>query len=464
MKYLFTLLLSLVGFGITFAQTVQSWYGILSVQGFEMPLAFHIHQQGDSLFTLMDSPEQKVNGLPFKSTTIVGDQITISDPTYGITYTGTRYADSVVGVFEQGGMKLPFTLYKAYPKIKKEYKRPQTPQPPYNYPIDTVMFTNPNDGVVSRGVLSRPSGTGKHPLVILVSGSGSQDMDVTLFDHKLFAVIAHYLTQQGIAVFRFDDRGVDGSGGVPKNTTTAIIAQDVLAAHQTLQKRFNSFSSFGVLGHSQGSNVAVRIAANKAKGLDYVLLLAGPGAKGSDLILEQYEVIGKLQQTPDSIIQAGIKASKRIYQHIPMSNDSVEVAKGLMKEVGLQWNALSKEAQQEVSQDNIFKELNNIYNNPSILETLTYNPIPDAQKVKCPTFILNGDLDVQVKASTNAHALANAIRQNGNKQVQLKIYPYLNHLFQYAVNGTLEEYEILEETINEEVLKDIGVFILANGK
>lgn len=444
------------------AQEQQSWYGKLVLPGGELPLAFHIHYEKDSVYTLLESPMQGVKGYALSYTYVTLTEVQWKDKQFGLAYNGEIYKDSIVGVFSQNGYSLPMNLYPEYPEDKVEHKRPQHPQAPFPYISDTIVYKNPKDEVTIYGVFTYPKGmAGKQiPWVILVSGSGSQDVDGTVAGHKYFAVLADSLTRAGIGVFRFADRGVGESGGIPLKTTTALIAQDVLAAQKHLSQKYGSLlGKVGIVGHSQGGNVALQLAAEPKYKLDFIVLLAAPGQIGTALIAEQVRSIDALNHVATEETEAKINFSNHIYATLPKVWDSVTVAQALNKEAKRQYDQMPDSLKSVTTVADIHQELNAAYNHPAVMDLLFFDPIPYAKRVRCATLILNGDLDVQVKASTNTTALYEAIKNNTKVTVDRKIYPYLNHLFQYSVNGAIEEYELLEETINSEVLSDIIQFI-----
>lgn len=465
MKNKFILFLIAIVF-LTFTtqgQTIKSWYGILEVQGYEIPLGFHIKQEGDSVVTYMDSPEQKVKNLRLSYTEYSNSKYVVIDKQFRLSYEGTVYPDSVVGVYQQNGMNIPLNLYKSYPVKKVEYKRPQTPKAPFPYTNDTIRFTNKKDGVTIRGLFTRPHvvGNKKYPLVVLISGSGAQDFTCTAAGHAYFDVIADSLARAGMGVLRYDDRGAGESGGNPYDVITETIADDILAGVAKVRSLDASIDKIGLLGHSQGGNVACYLAANYPKEFKFVILLAAPGQNGKGFIKEQVFNLGKLAYKSDEAIQEEWNQTVAFYDLLPQKYDSVQIAIAMRAKAMDQYNNLSDSIKAITSVEKLFNDINSVYNNAIIVDLIYFDPIPYASKIKQPTLILNGDLDVQVQASTNAQYLYKAIKNNA-KNVQLKTYPYLNHLFQYAVNGTVDEYEILEETINSEVLKDIILFIKNN--
>ena len=458
-RFIFLLIALLSCSGSLWSQK-QTWYGNLDVGSAALRLVFHVDQEGKTYTTTMDSPDQGVTGMPTTSTSVKDGWIIIRAENIGMTYAGKLYADSIAGTFSQGGFRKALSLYKTPPPVKEiTYNRPQTPQTPFNYSIDTVYFTNPSDKVTLHGVLTRPATKKSFPLAVLISGSGTQDLNSTVMHHQPFWVIADALTRQGIAVFRFDDRGAGKSKGNPAQTTSATIAEDVAAAIATLRQQYKDFTRIGVIGHSQGGSVAIRLGAEQRSPVDFMILLAAPGLAGTDIIVDQTKKIGREQHLPDSVIDEQVRVTQALHHIIMDQKDSAAIAGALAAYSEQQWKALPEEQRKLAGSSDLFMQYNASLNNPAVTDIISFDPAPLLPRIKCPVLILNGELDIQVDARLNTAAILSGIRKGGNKNVAVKTYPYLNHLFQYAVNGSVEEYEILEETFNEAPLEDMIRFI-----
>ena len=132
-----------------------------------------------------------------------------------------------------------------------------------------------------------PRSGGPFPAVLLITGSGPQDRDETIFGHKPFLVLADYLTRRGIAVLRVDDRGVGGSTGKNSDSTSADFAGDVLAGVEFLKgsKEINA-SQIGLIGHSEGGIIAP-LVASRSKDVAFIVLLAGTGLPGDEILYLQ---------------------------------------------------------------------------------------------------------------------------------------------------------------------------------
>lgn len=460
MNKFLVLLAPLLSLSVGARSQQQTWYGSLDLGSMTLRLVFHVDQNGNTYTTTMDSPDQGVKGMRTTNTQVKDGWIIITADNIGMTYSGQLYTDSITGTFSQGAFRKAISLYKTPPPAKEVvYNRPQTPRPPFNYSIDTIYFTNPNDQTTLHGILTRPADNDRVPLAILISGSGTQDLNSTVMHHQPFWVIADALTRQGIAVFRFDDRGAGKSQGNPYHTTSATIAADVSAAINTIHKQFKGFTHTGIIGHSQGGSVAIRLGSEKKSPADFLILLAAPGLSGSDLIVDQISKLGQQAHVPDSAIKVQIAEARALHRIIQNGKDSIDIARLLHLYADKKWDGLSDEERKKLSKDDLFNQYNHGLNNPSVTDLISFDPAPLLPEIKCPVLILNGALDIQVDAPQNTTALSQGMRKGGNKNIEVKIYPYLNHLFQYAVNGSVDEYEILEETFNDDTLQDIVRFI-----
>ena len=193
-----------------FAQIPQGdWAGQISVQGMKLGIVFHVAKTDDGFESTMDSPDQQAYGIEMSSTTYTNDTLYISHDQGGMTFKATFEGDSVlIGNISQSGMVFPLRLSQNETPKPVGPNRPQHPSEPFSYSTEEIIVLNKKASVELSGTLSYPKESGKYPLVILISGSGPQDRDETIMSHKPFLVISDHFVKQGIAVYRFDDRGV----------------------------------------------------------------------------------------------------------------------------------------------------------------------------------------------------------------------------------------------------------------
>ena len=283
-----TLSIVLFTFFVSIAMSAQDitgqWNGVLKVQGMQLRVVFNVTKSGAFYTSTMDSPDQGVDGIPVTQTTFVNSTIKFEVTNARIEYNGALKNDEIVGTFKQGGQEFPMNLSRK--TIEKEViKRPQEPTKPYSYYSEDVTFPNSKANISLAGTLTLPKKEGNYPVVILISGSGSQNRDSELLGHKPFLVISDYLTKNGIAVLRYDDRGFGQSTGDSKTATSADFATDVESAVAYLKTRKEiNLKKIGLMGHSEGGIIAPMVAA-KSKDISFIVLLAGTGIQGDKLLL-----------------------------------------------------------------------------------------------------------------------------------------------------------------------------------
>ena len=443
--------------GVFFSSSVSAqdisgtWHGKLSIPTGSLTSVFHISQTEQGAYvTTLDSPDQGANGIKTQTTSFNDSTLIIQIPVIHASYKGKLNSDNTInGTFTQG-MPLPLNLKKGE---ASRPKRPQEPQPPFPYRSEEVTVRNERDGINLAGTLTLPEKGTKFPAVVMVTGSGAQNRDEEIMGHKPFFVIADYLTRNGIAVLRCDDRGTAASQGTHATATNEDFATDTEAMVNYLRSRKEiNAKKIGIIGHSAGGIIAF-IVAKKDPSSAFVVSLAGAGVRGDSLMLKQVELISKSQGMPDAVWQ-GMKPSIRNRYAILQQTDKTpeELQKELYADVT---KTMSPEQLKDLNPIQQLSAQISSMTSPWYLHFMRYDPAQDLKKLKCPVLALNGEKDIQVDAAMNLAAIQERITGNGNKNVTVKAYPNLNHLFQTCEKGTLAEYGQLEETINPEVLKDI---------
>ncbi len=450
-----TLVLLLAGLALSSSLSAQdisgAWHGKLSLPTGSLTIVFHISQtEQDVYVTTLDSPDQGANGIKTQTTSFNDSTLIIQIPVIHASYKGKLNSDNTInGTFTQG-MPLPLNLKKGE---ASRPKRPQEPQPPFPYRSEEVTVRNERDEINLAGTLTLPEKGTKFPAVVMVTGSGAQNRDEEIMGHKPFFVIADYLTRNGIAVLRCDDRGTAASQGTHATATNEDFATDTEAMVNYLRSRKEiNAKKIGIIGHSAGGIIAF-IVAKKDPSIAFVVSLAGAGVRGDSLMLKQVELISKSQGMPDAVWQ-GMKPSIRNRYAILQQTDKTpeELQKELYADVT---KTMSPEQLKDLNTIQQLSAQISSMTSPWYLHFMRYDPAQDLKKLKCPVLALNGEKDIQVDAAMNLTAIQERVTGNGNKNVTVKAYPNLNHLFQTCEKGTLAEYGQLEETINPEVLKDI---------
>jgi len=462
MKRLILLFLYL-GFCFTVASQdiTGQWKGDLEVFGSKLPLVFHISNSDDGYSATMDSPAQQAFDIPIDQISFENHRLLVIITALNAEYSGKLEEDEFSGEFQQNNMKFPLDLTRQESTISdrnnknSSAKRYQEPQKPYPYITEEVYFKNEEQNIELAGTLSLPEKKGKFPAVILITGSGPQNRDEEIMGHKPFLVISDYLTRQGIAVLRYDDRGVGQSGGRFLGSTTQDFSTDALAAFDFLKdhKEIDS-QKIGLLGHSEGGLVAIMSAAAN-EDIAFIILLASPGVDGGNLLLKQQEKIGMASGVSEDYLKINKKINEQAYEIIRQEKDSVNLRNRLQNyfEKALRDNPEWNSARNQGIEDAAFiQSLLNIYSDRWMRFYIGYDPDEDLKKISCPVIALNGSKDLQVDARQNLSALKEAL-ENSNKKNFFAELKDLNHLFQESSTGLPAEYGTIEQTISPVVLE-----------
>ncbi|MFH6961822.1 alpha/beta hydrolase family protein [Flavobacterium plurextorum] len=449
LKTIFILITALISFIMNGQEITGQWNGLLKVPNGQLRVVFHVNKTENGYNGTMDSPDQKVTGIPLGKVAFENSILKLEIPSAQISYEGTLNKDNiVVGKFTQGGQSLELDLSKE--TIQKQvYARPQEPQKPYPYYTEEVKFENKTDNVVLAGTLSLPKKEGNFPAVILITGSGRQNRDEELLGHKPFLVLADYLTKKGIAVLRFDDRGAGESIGDFSKASTIDFSKDVQAGVDYLKTRKEiDKKKIGLIGHSEGGLIAPIIAGN-SKDIDFIVLLAGPGLRGDTLLLLQTELIERQSGVSNEEIKKRQEILKGAYDLVVASSANDENFKN---SVSTYFNSKFDENQAKAATNQITSNWWYTF--------IKMDPAVALAKVKCPVLALNGSKDLQVPAEVNLQVIEKTLAKAGNKIVTAKILPNLNHLFQECKTGSPNEYEKIEQTFSPIALEEISSWVL----
>lgn len=461
MKKQIVFILALLTSMVLFSQSpVGSWNGLLKVQGQQLRLVINIQQAENGYKATMDSPDQGAKDIPVDRVTFNNDTLTLEVKTIGITYTGVLGADKVIkGTFTQMGMSLPLDL-SAQPVEKEKLVRPQEPQKPFPYYTEEVKFTNPNGDILA-GTLTLPKKEGKFPVVVMISGSGAQNRDEELMGHKPFLVIADFLTRNGIGVLRYDDRGTAQSTGDFQKATSIDLAKDAEAAVSYLltRKEINK-KKIGLIGHSEGGIIAPIVAVRNKK-VAFIVMLAGPGLRGKELLVLQTEAIGKASGMNTTEMEKVTKLNTGAYNIVLNANDTSKLKSDLntyfQRTLKDNPNLSEKSTIEQIEMQ--VKGYTEQLSSPWMQYFIKYDPFPMLKKVKCPTLALNGSKDLQVPSVENLAAIRKAFSESGNKKLTAVELPGLNHLFQESTTGSPIEYAKIEQTFSPVALNEILKFI-----
>lgn len=440
---------------------VGDWYGLLNIPGSPLRLVFHINQTGDGYSATMDSPDQNAYGIPVTSTSYENRTLSMAVTNLTVDYLGIVDGDSLVrGTFRQAGQAFALKLTRK-PVAKPVVARPQDPTPPYPYKEEDVVFTNATDNIRLAGTLTLPKGAGPYTAVVLISGSGPQDRNEALQGHRPFLVLADHLTRAGIAVLRFDDRGVGQSTGNFSLATTEDFATDVQAAVDYLKTRNEvNPARIGLIGHSEGGLVAPMVAA-ASDDVAFIAMLAGPGIRGKELIVLQSELINRTMGLKEELVERSRAVNEGAFALVVNTNDPDSlrslISDYLRKALRENPHIL---AQSGMAEDAFVNMQASALSSPWMRMFIRHDPAPVLEKVTCPVLALFGEKDLQVPPDPNAEAVTQALARGGNTKSTVKVLPGLNHLFQEAHTGSPAEYAAIDQTMSPTALDTLSSWIL----
>jgi len=429
------------------AQIEGYWEGQIDLGVQKLEMGFDIKAAENGYSATLDVPAQGAYDIPVDEITFQEGQLQLKMNAMDALYVGTLKDSGIEGNFMQLGMTFPLNLAKAEKK-EQQKARPQDPQPPFNYRIEEVSFTNEKEGNTLTGTLTIPEGKGPFPAMVLVSGSGQQNRDEELMNHRPFWVIADYCARNGIAVLRYDDRGIGGSTGEVENATSMDFSYDAEAAFDFLRKQKHiDASRVGILGHSEGGIINFMVAARRPE-VAFLVSLAGPAVNGIELLKAQQAALLRAQGMSEEMIQFSGNANAQLFDVVEASN-SREEADSLLRQLVKGWGYNEELTEQTVNQLAM----------PWMYYFLKYDPTEAIIKTNCPALLLNGSKDLQVVASQNLPAYEKIIAEHGKTNLTLHEMPDLNHLFQHCETGSPNEYFEIEETISVEVLEMVVGFV-----
>lgn len=431
-----------------------NWQSALETHGMRLRLQLHVsHDTEGELIAALDSLDQGVSGLPASKVSLEKTQFYLEIPAVNGSFEGRFDAvkSTLTGKWSQTGAEQDLVFKRSNEPLPLQ--RPQTPAHPYPYREEIVSFAGSATNVELAGTITLPKGTGPFPAAILIAGSGPLDRDESLAGHKPFLVLADYLTRKGIAVFRYDKRGIGSSTGSVDKTTTLEFASDVQAAVAYLKTRKEiNPKRIGLIGHSEGAMIAPYVA-NHSEDLAWVVLLAAPATKGEDTLMNQSGLIGQVGGLSEPQLLASLTFDQEAYQVVRDEKDPdviTEKVKQLVKESGMD-AALPPTALETQLR---------MLSSPWFRYFLVYDPLPTLQVLRTPTLALYGQKDLQVSPKFNLELTKKALTEAGNTDFDVRELPELNHLFQHAYSGSPAEYEAIEETFAPEVLAMISDWIL----
>jgi uncharacterized protein len=427
-----------------------SWEGELDLGPHKLPLVVHIDHKDGKLNASMDSPNQNAFGIPVSEMLCDGLMLMFRLEGLGASYEGVWNGSGFQGQFHQSGMGFALELKKSEKAQHLSFPKPQEPTPPYPYELISTTFIS--NGVALRGILTKPNGEGPFPAVVLVSGSGPQDRNAEIYGHKPFLVIADFLTRNGLAVLRYDERGVGESEGEFDGSTTQDFAEDATAALEKLRTfDFTNNEKTGLMGHSEGGLIAWMLAAKNLP--DFIIAMAAPVVPILEVMTQQTFELSLGTGMDPELAEEQAQLNNLLYRTVLETEDAEKGREELSRVL---WNVGEKKGLELEQLDQFHQQMLEAYSplvDPWFNSFIKINPEDWIKDIRIPVFAAFGEKDQQVNAGSNMAKLIKALPPS--RKHRMEIYPELNHLFQSSITGAIAEYAELSETFNHHALKDV---------
>ena len=466
--FFFSLVLSAQNPAAVPAALEGSWKGSLQMHGSELPLVIHIKKgKTGAMSALLDSPLQGAFGLDGGFVTASGDSflIRVKSVRGTLLFHFDSINDELQGSWQQGAARLPITLQRLPEGERGIPNRPQEPDTPLPYIAKEVTFRNETAGITLSGTLTLPDSGGAFPAVVLVSGSGPQDRDESLFGHKPFYVLSDFLTRNGIAVLRYDDRGTGKSEGFFPMATTADFAEDARAAHAFLQRQPQIIKNCtGIIGHSEGG-IAAPMVSTYDTSIDFLVLIAAPAIPPDSLIIVQAGLIARKAGQDEHLIALNRTLLQEVFHALKTAQSEGKDLTEMRKAVSKVFDNLTQAEKDSLglNEESLVNQVQ-YFISPWMRYAVELNPSEFLTKLKVPVLAIYGGKDLQVPHSYNVELMKTFLRQSAAPDYRVEVLPGLNHLMQSAETGLPGEYAEIEETMAPEVMELISNWILLHCK
>jgi pimeloyl-ACP methyl ester carboxylesterase len=427
-----------------------TWVGTVEVPPVPLRVVFNIEGSAEGEWTgTADSPDEGAIGIPITRIDVSGERVDVRIDSMGVVFSGELSSDeqTLTGAVKQGGESFPLSLERQPGPL--DYRRPQDPVAPFPYNEADVSFPSDEPGVTLAGTLTWPRGEGPFTTVVLITGSGPQNRNEELLNHRPFLVLADALTRANIAVLRYDDRGIGESTGNFDAATSFDFVADARGAVSYLRSQTDvEVGDIGLVGHSEGGLIAP-LAADGSADVGFLVLLAGPGVDGKTILVSQSRAIGAADGASALELDQNEALQRALYGCFGDPDDALSALDTCLRAELTKAGVSGEELASVLAQ----------LETPWMRQFVVYDPAPVLRRTQIPLLALNGSLDLQVPASVNVPALERAFEEGGNIQATIEELPALNHLFQHAVTGSPAEYPRIDETIAPEVLTRIADWI-----
>jgi len=434
------------------------WRATITRNGKNLRLVFKVQTGANGTQALLDALDAPAYNIPVSDLTRKGNNIQFDVPAASVTYSGSldEEANLLTGEWRRTGEPALTLTFKRESKstVPAKHKRPQEPKTPLPYKTEDVRIKNDDmPDVTLAGTLTMPEGTGPFPAAILISGSGASDRNESFMGHKPFLVLSDHLTKNGIAVLRYDDRGVAGSTGNYSLATSADFATDANAVFRYLARRSDiNKNAIGFIGHSEGGLIAP-IALTDNQDAAYMVMLAGPGTDSISLALSQARLTALANGADETELNKMLTVSRTVLETVATTKNTASLLEKLDELLTPETLASLGTAagQREMAKQR--------FTSPWYRFFVTYDPADYLPQLTLPVLAIGGSLDWQVPSDENLAGTKNLLANNNDTTVRQ--FEGLNHLFQTAKTGAMGEYRDIEETFAPQALDLISSWINA---
>jgi hypothetical protein len=450
--------ISLFPIHLSSAQTITgSWEGKLDLGLQQLPLVFHFEPENGGWRGSLDSPKQQAFGIPLTNVLFDGTLLSVKIASLRADFEGTLLNNSINGQFKQSGLSLALMLSPLESgKETSQAERPQTPKGPFPYDIINTSFVQNRENLLLKGTLTKPLGEGPFPAVVLISGSGPQDRNSEIFGHYPFWVIADFLTKNGIAVLRFDDRGVGESEGTMEGATTLDFVEDAWAAVDKLKSfSFVDKNKTGVIGHSEGGLIAWMMGAQNKGNLSFLAALAPPVIPIDSLMSQQTYDIVNASGAGEALAMQQQTYNFNLYKQLKTSGNTDEARAKLKQFITEDERLIGLDSLNKAAQISKMLEQYAPLTNPWFYYFIKMEPKDYIRQITVPAWAAFAEKDKQVNAKSNKKALDKMAMPN----IMTQCFDGLNHLFQAAETGAISEYSTISETFNPKVLEELAAWV-----
>lgn len=440
---------------------VGTWSGTLSTSNGDLDLIITIQARKTGWLSRISVPSQNLQDMAISSTLISKKNFTLTNNFPNFTYEAKKKdSNTIQGYWIQNDNKLPLKLTRVWGEWPKP--KMQTPLPPYTWVKEDVKLPVAGGRIMLAGELNKPDSVGHFPVIILLSGSGAQDRDGKIGQHKPFLVFTQYFISKGYAVLRFDDRGAGKTKGhmpTMMASTTEDLAMDVMAMVDWLKSRTDiDTQQIGLLGHSEGGIIAPYVSARRTD-ISFLILLAAPASGGLEANVYQNTLLLEKQKFKEKDIQSFMTFHRACLTKICNMKDTTGWTDTVAQMIQFWEKSATKNAKRILYNGKkkdvqfVFKTYKTFFL-PWLKFFITYDPVQDIQQVKSKVLALNGSEDQQVTCEPNL-----ALIQQHIPNATVYCLPQLNHLFQQCTICDTVEMMKLEETLNAALFEKIDSWL-----